>query len=109
MHPFDVDTGAELLTAPKRSDEDVWWQVSERQQQAKSRHRTWMIAATALSVVAAVLSVAALVTSAVANSRSSISNAGSFGRRSSSDVSKTPGWGQIQRVAFSSCTSYDVR
>lgn len=112
MHPFDVDTGDELLAAPaggsrKRPSDDVWWGVAEKTQQAKSRQRAWLIAVTVLAAVGLTVALAALGTAA-GMARQANSSSGGGNRGSSSDTG-TSGWRPIRRVSFSSCTSYDVR
>lgn len=112
MQPFEVDTGDELLpSGPRRSTDDVWWQVSEKHQQAKDRTRKWLIAATAIAAAGLITAFVALGTAGVATRRSSasINDETSTGSSSSSKDSRSPGWGHIRRIAFSSCTSYDVR
>lgn len=111
MHPFDVDTGDELLAAPaggsrKRPSDDLWG-VAEKTQQATSRQRAWLIAVTVLAAVGLTVAVAALGTAA-GTAQQTNSNSGGGNHGSSSDT-KSSGWRQIQRLAFSSCTSYDVR
>lgn len=110
MHPFDVDTGDELLAAGgarKRPSDDVWWGVAEKTQQAKSRQRAWLIAVTVLAAVGLTVALAAFGTAA-GTARQANNSSGGGNRGSSSDTG-TSGWRQIRRVAFSSCTSYDVR
>jgi hypothetical protein len=111
MQPFDVDTADELLTTTRRSNNDVWWNVSEKHQQAKDRNRLWLITATVVAAVGLVVGLAALGTSAVAARQSTLASRASGSSSSSSATGgfSAPGWGQIKRIAFSSCTSYDVR
>jgi hypothetical protein len=111
MHPFDVDTGDELLAAPaggsrKRPSDDVWWGVAEHQ--AKTKQRAWLIAVTVLAAVGLTVALAALGTAAgtARQVNKSIGKASTSG--SSSDTGSSS-WQQIQKIAFSSCTSYDVR
>lgn len=109
MQAFDVDTADELLTSARRSNEDVWWNVSEKHQQAKDRNRLWLITATVVAAVGLVVGLAALATSAVGARQSAIASRASGSSSSSAIRGSTPAWGQINRIAFSSCTSYDVR
>lgn len=110
MQPFDVDTGDELLpSGPRRSTDDVWWQVSEKHQQAKDRTRKWLIAATAIAAAGLITAFVALGTAGVATRRSSASITDETSTGSSSSSTDSRSWGHIRRIAFSSCTSYDVR
>lgn len=109
MQAFDVDTADELLTTTRRSNEDVWWNVSEKHQQAKDRNRLWLITVTVVATVGLVVGLAALGTSAVAARQSTLASRASGSSSSATGGSTAPTWGQIKRIAFSSCTSYDVR
>lgn len=104
MQPFDVDTGDELLTA-RRFDEDVWWNQAQKQQAAKNKYKAWLISVTVLTLLGLTISLAALGTAAVVARRSTSAQPSS----SSATSSKPPGWDHIKKIAFSSCTSYDVR
>jgi len=106
MRAFDVDTNDGLLSS-RRTEEDVWWHQAEKQQQAKSRHRVWLIAVTAVALLGLALGLAAVGTASVAVRRAS--TAGLRGEGSSVNAATRPGWDPISSIAFSSCTSYDVR
>ena len=107
MQPFDVDHDG--LLAARRSDEDVWWHQAEKHQQARHWHKSWLIAVTVLGLMALTVSLAALATAAVSAGRTSRLDESSDSDNTSSTLQAEPEWNQIRRIAFSSCTSYDVR
>lgn len=106
MQSFDVDNANELLPgATRRSDEGGW---PKQQTDRHTRQSLWLIAVTVLALAGVVIASIAAVTAEAAARRISAA-ALSGGSSAGSETTPAAGWGHIKRLAYSSCTSYDVR
>lgn len=112
MQTFDVDTASELLPPAngRTSDGEEVWVKPETLTAKYTRQKIWLVVVTVLALAGVVIAVIAAVTAEAAARRISSLSETTHGSSSSSTVSPSaPGWGHIKRLAYSSCTSYDVR
>lgn len=112
MQTFDVDTASELLPPAngRKSDGEEVWFKPETLTAKYTRQKIWLVVVTVLALAGVVIAVIAAVTAEAAARRISALSETTHGSSSSSTVSPSaPGWGHIKRLAYSSCTSYDVR
>eukprot|EP00879_Flechtneria_rotunda_P012305 GHRR01012852.1.p1 GENE.GHRR01012852.1~~GHRR01012852.1.p1 ORF type:complete len:325 (+),score=82.73 GHRR01012852.1:519-1493(+) len=106
---LDIERSSDAVLLSESSRLKSWWQddlflsTSNRQQQQQKRIKNLLIALVVFAVVALLLSVAALGTASSAHYKALHAS------EPSNAVVRPPNWPNIEKLAFGSCTSYDLR